>query len=56
MNLWKVLGWAIVVFLAWYLFTQPQAAGEALHALLTMLSQAANSLATAVNTAVSHHH
>ena len=46
MQMKKVLGWAVVVFLAWYLFTQPQAAGTAVHNLLNPLTQAGNSIAT----------
>ena len=41
MQLKKVLGWAVVVFPAWYLFTQPQAAGNAVHNLLNLLTQPA---------------
>ena len=29
MQIKKIAGWAVVVFLAWYLFTQPAAAGNA---------------------------
>ena len=46
MQLKKVLGWAVVVFLAWYLFTKPQAAGNAVHGLFVLLQQAGNSIAT----------
>ena len=46
MQMKKVLGWAVVVFLAWYLFTQPQAAGTAVHNLLNLLQQAGTSIAT----------
>jgi len=46
MQLKKVLGWAVVVFLAWYLFTQPAAAGNAVHNLLNLLQQAGSSIAT----------
>jgi len=46
MQIKKVLGWAVVVFLAWYLFTQPQAAGNAVHGLLNVLQHAGNSVAT----------
>jgi hypothetical protein len=46
MQLKKVLGWAVVVFLAWYLFTQPQAAGNTVHSLLNLLTQAGNSVVT----------
>ncbi|HET7245217.1 MAG TPA: hypothetical protein VFJ07_10325 [Streptosporangiaceae bacterium] len=46
MQLKKVAGWAVVVFLAWYLFTQPTAAGNAVHNLLNLLQQAGSSIAT----------
>ena len=46
MQLKKVAGWAVVVFLAWYLFTQPAAAGNAVHNLLGLLQQAGSSIAT----------
>lgn len=45
MQLKKVLGWA-VVFLAWCLFIKPQAAGNAAHNRLNLLTQARNSIAT----------
>ena len=44
----KWVGIAVLVFLAWFLFTQPQAAGDAVHALLMLLQQAAESIATAI--------
>jgi hypothetical protein len=34
------------VFLAWYLFTQPQAAGNTVHNLLNLLQQAGSSVVT----------
>jgi hypothetical protein len=46
MQLKKVVGWAIVVFLAWYLFTQPVGAGHAVRSLFTLLQQAGSSVAT----------
>jgi hypothetical protein len=49
MQIKKVLGWAVVVFLAWYLFTQPAAAGNAVHNLLGLLQQAGSSIATFLN-------
>jgi hypothetical protein len=49
MQLKKVVGWAVVVFLAWYLFTQPAAAGNAVHGLLGLLQQAGSSIATFLN-------
>ena len=39
MQIKKVLGWAVVVFLAWYLFTQPSAVGNAITNLLHQLQQ-----------------
>jgi hypothetical protein len=30
-NIKSIIGWAVVIGLAWYLFTQPAAAGGALH-------------------------
>jgi hypothetical protein len=49
MQIKKVLGWSVVVFLAWYLFTQPAAAGNAVHTLLGLLQQAGSSIATFLN-------
>jgi hypothetical protein len=46
MQIKKVLGWAVVVFLAWYLFTQPHAAGSAVHNLFIVLQRAGSSIAT----------
>jgi len=46
MQLKKVLGWAAVVFVAWYLLTQPVAAGAAVHNILNLLQQAGTSIAT----------
>jgi hypothetical protein len=49
MQIKKVLGWAVVVFLAWYLFTQPAAAGNTVHNLLGLLQKAGGSIATFLN-------
>ena len=49
MQIKKIAGWAVVVFLAWYLFTQPAAAGNAVHNLLGLLQQAGSSSATFLN-------
>ena len=49
MQIKKVAGWAVVVFLAWYLFTQPAAAGNAVRNLLGLLQQAGSSIATFLN-------
>lgn len=40
----RALGWATVVFLAWYLFTQPTAAANAIHNLGNLLASFLNSL------------
>jgi hypothetical protein len=49
MQIKKIAGWAVVVFLAWYLSTQPAAAGNAVHNLLGLLQQAGSSIATFLN-------
>ena len=46
MQLKKVLGWAVVVFLAWYLFTQPQAAGNTVTQPFERSQEAGNSIVT----------
>jgi hypothetical protein len=48
-NAKKIAGWAVAVFLAWYLITQPAAAGAAVHNLLNLLKQAGTSIATFLN-------
>jgi hypothetical protein len=45
----KIITWAIVIFIAFYLLTQPHGAANAIHGLLTLLKNAGNSLATFVN-------
>jgi hypothetical protein len=45
----KIITWAIVIFLAFYLLTQPQGAANAINGLLGLLKDAGNSLATFVN-------
>jgi hypothetical protein len=49
MNIKKIVQWAVVIFLAWYLITQPAAAGAAVHNLLNLLKQAGTSVATFLN-------
>jgi len=49
MNVKKIATWAVVVFLAWYLFTKPTAAGGAVHNLLNLLKDAGTSIATFLN-------
>lgn len=46
MQIKKVVGWAIVVFLAYYLVTKPHAAGHAVQNLFGLLKSAGDSLAT----------
>jgi len=45
----KIVGWVVVVFLAWYLITQPTAAGHAVHNLFSLLQHAGSSIATFLN-------
>jgi hypothetical protein len=46
MQVKKIVTWAIVVFLAYYLLTKPTGAANAMHNLLNLLKQAGSSLAT----------
>lgn len=46
MSLKKILGWAVVIFIAYYLFTKPTGAANAMHGVFHLLGQAGNSLAT----------
>ena len=41
----KIIAWAIVIFVAFYLLTQP----HAIHGLVSLIKNAGNSLATFVN-------
>lgn len=45
----KVLTWAVVVFLVYYLVTQPHGAGHAIGTVLSWLKSAGSSLATFLN-------
>lgn len=49
MNLKKILTWAIVLFIVYYLATQPVGAAHVLHNAYNGLHQAGNSLSTFVN-------
>lgn len=49
MNLKAVITWAIVLFLVFYVVTQPAAAGHAVSAIFNGLKSAGHSLATFVN-------
>jgi hypothetical protein len=49
MNVKKIVTWAIVIFLAFYLVTNPTGAAHAMTNLLNLLRNAGNSLATFFN-------
>ena len=49
MKLKPILTWAIVIFIAFYLVTQPAAAGHAVHNLLSGLKSAGNSISVFFN-------
>ncbi len=49
MNAKKIAGWAVVIFLAWYLFTRQAGAANAVHNLFNLLKQAGTSIATFLN-------
>ncbi|HEV2374852.1 MAG TPA: hypothetical protein VGS19_22170 [Streptosporangiaceae bacterium] len=42
----KILTWAIVIFLAYYLVTKPTGAANAVHNLFNLLKSAGNSVAS----------
>jgi hypothetical protein len=46
MSLKKILGWAVVIFIAYYLFTKPTGAAGAMRGIFHLLTEAGNSLAT----------
>ena len=45
----KVIGWAIVIFIVYYLATEPAAAANVVHNIWNGLKTAASSMATFVN-------
>ena len=49
MKLKPIVTWAIVIFIGFYLVTQPAAAGHTVHNILSGLKSAGNSLATFFN-------
>jgi hypothetical protein len=49
MNVKKIVTWAVVIFIAYYLFTQPTGAANAMHNLFKVLGTAGHSLATFLN-------
>lgn len=42
----KIVGWLVVIFLVYYLLSQPAGAANAMHGLFNMLKSAGTSLAT----------
>lgn len=49
MNAKRVAGWAVTVFLAWYMITNPVGAAHATTSLLSGLQHVGNSIATFFN-------
>ena len=49
MNVRKLMWWAVVVFIVWFIFTQPSAAANTVHTILAALQSAAGSAATFVS-------
>jgi hypothetical protein len=49
MQVKKIAGWAVVVFLAYYLLTRPTGAANAVQHLFGLLENAGSSLATFFN-------
>ncbi len=49
MNAKKVVGWLVVIFLAWYLISNPTGAAHAMTNLLNALKGVGNSLAVFFN-------
>jgi hypothetical protein len=45
----KIVTWAVVVFLVYYLVTRPTGAASAMHSLFNVLKSAGSSLATFLN-------
>ena len=45
----KIVGWAGVIFLVYYLVTKPTGAANAMHNLFNLLRSAGSSLATFLN-------
>ena len=46
MTVKKVVGWAVVIFLAWWLFTKPTSAATAVHGVFNLIKAAGTSVAT----------
>ena len=45
----KIVGWAVVIFLVYYLVTKPTGAANVMHNIFNMLKSAGSSLATFLN-------
>jgi hypothetical protein len=50
MKLKKIVSWAVIAFIAYYLYTQPAGAGGFMHNVFHVLRLAGTSLATFLNT------
>jgi hypothetical protein len=46
MTVKKIIGWAVVLFITWFIFTNPQGAAGVFDAIKGAFSTAASSLAT----------
>ena len=46
MNWRRIFGWAVVIFIAWFLLTNPQGAAHAATSLFNALTSAGTSLST----------
>jgi hypothetical protein len=49
MNVKKIVSWTVVIFIAYYLFTQPAAAANVMHNIFSLLASAGHSLAIFLN-------
>jgi hypothetical protein len=49
MKLKQIITWAIVIFIVFYVVTQPAAAGAVVHNILSGLKSAGSSIATFLN-------
>jgi hypothetical protein len=43
---WRIVGWAVVIYIAYYLFTEPVGAAGVIQGIFNVLNKAGNSLAT----------
>ena len=49
MNAKKIAGWAVIIFIAYYLLTSPTGAANFVHNILNLLKHAGTSIATFLN-------